>query len=171
MGREGLGWGEGEGEGGTKVGTGEMGSVVRMVQEGEITGQSFGFVSFVQSPDDRSSDTSFSRPRFIQCLPTAESAKTLLHHLILSTPSPTSRVSNLLTLHSLTPLSLSDTTALCRDALAAVDARNVGRRKKEKYVVSKLIGDVRKRSGGRADAKVVGRVLGEVLGGEGKEGG
>lgn len=159
--KEGLGWEDGR----EKVSVVEMAEVVKLVSEGGTTGE-FALLS----PDQLTSEWAvadtldarsfaLSRPPPIP----AASAKTLLLHLICAPSSPSSRVSSLLSKHALTPLSATETDALCAAVIADAHAKNVGRRKPDKLVVSKLIGEVRKRSGGRADARVVGARLGELL--------
>jgi aspartyl-tRNA(Asn)/glutamyl-tRNA(Gln) amidotransferase subunit B len=93
------------------------------------------------------------------------SAKILLGHLFDAPPSSSSRVTSLLTEHSLLSLPIETIDALCSNAIAAnpkiADQLRQGRKPQ---LVMALVGKVMKETQGRADAKAVAKKLKAKLG-------
>lgn len=92
------------------------------------------------------------------------SAKILLEHLVASPPSPSSRVPAILAAHSLLSVATDSLDSICAEVVAAhpdwVEAIRSG---KKPGLMGSLVGQVMKRTKGRADGKAVGEKLKELI--------
>ena len=134
------------------VTAGQMGELIDMVQNKQLTGTSIARVI-----SDVSSQSYFA----------GSSGKILLKHLIThrSSEAP-SKLAAELSLMAMSS-SLADVAAslrqLCEDAIAALPQEANAVRKGKEKVIMRLVGHVMKESKGRADAKAVGGILKELL--------
>ena len=134
------------------VTAGQMGELIDMVQNKQLTGTSIARVI-----SDVSSQSYFA----------GSSGKILLKYLIThrSSEAP-SKLAAELSLMAMSS-SLADVAAslrhLCEDAIAALPQEADAVRKGKEKVIMRLVGHVMKESKGRADAKAVGGILKELL--------